>query len=234
MHCFHTMNIYANLAAMPLNIKLIALMLVGASLALGAQEPKINFMEPSAIAPGKATRIMLHGDNVETNLSFWTSFSCDAKGDEITLPADATVGIGAIRVVTAKGVSSLHLLMIDDLPTMKESGSNQTVAAAQEIKPPIAIDGACNDLAFDYFAFNAKKGQEFSIEAVAQRLGSQADTVIRIIDDKAREYAFCDDGPGVGRDSRLIFKAPANGRYFLEVRDINYQGGNQYRYRLRI
>ena len=228
------MKIYANLVAMPLNIKLIAFVLFGAILAAGAQDPKINFIEPAAIAPGKTTRIALHGDNVETNWTLWTSFACEANGDEITLGSQATVGIAAIRAVTPKGVSSFHLLMIDDLPTIKESGSNQTVATAQEIKPPIAIDGACNDLAFDYFSFNAKKGQEFSIEAVAQRLGSQADTVIRIIDDKAHEYAFCDDGPGVGRDSRLIFKAPATGKYFLEVRDINYQGGNQYRYRLRV
>src|SRR2546426_7151776 len=171
MHCFHIKNIYANLAAMPANIKLIAFVLCGAIVAAWAQDLKINFIEPSAVAPGKTTRIILHGDNIETNLVLWSSFPCETRGDAIMLAADATVGIGTIRAVSAKGVSSFHLLMIDDLPTIKESGSNQTVATAQEIKPPIAIDGACNDLAFDYFSFNAKKGQEFSIEVVAQRLG---------------------------------------------------------------
>jgi hypothetical protein len=217
---------------MPVNIKLSAILVFGAAAILRAQEPKINFIEPSAIVPGKVTRIVLHGENIETNWSLWTSFPCEASGSNLT--ATAPVGVGAVRAVTPKGVSSFHLLMIDDLPTVKESSSNQTVSAAQEIKPPIAIDGACNELTFDYYAFQARKGQEFSIEAVSQRLGSQSDTVIRIIDEKAREYAFCDDGPGVGRDSRFVFKAPVSGRFFLEVRDINYQGGAQYRYRLRI
>ena len=203
-------------------------------LSVAAQEPKVNSIEPSAIAPGKTTRITLQGDNVDTNATLWTSFPCDIAGTEITLPADAPVGIHVVRAINSKGVSGFHLLMIDDLPTIKESSSNQTVAAAQPIKPPIAIDGACNDVNFDFYSFQARKGQEFSIEAVAQRLGSQADTVIRVIDQKGHEHAFSDDGPGVGRDSRFTFKAPASGNYLLEVRDINYQGGSQYRYRLRI
>ena len=225
-------KIYANLRAMPANIKLLSIPLLGAVLLAGAQEPKINSIEPSAIAPGKATGITLRGENVDANWSLWTSFGCDVAGTNLT--ATAPVGIGVVRAITSNGVSNFRLLMIDDLPTIKESSSNQTVAAAQELVPPIAVDGGCNELAFDYYSFRARKGQELSIEAVAQRLGSEADTVIRIIDDKQREYAFCDDGPGVGRDSRFIFKAPAPGRYFLEVRDINYQGGMQYRYRLRI
>lgn len=205
-----------------------------AALSAAAQEPKIIYIEPAAVAPGKTTRLLLHGDNVQTNWSLWTSFACEAAEDQITVPASTPVGVGAVRAITPGGVSGYHLLMIDDLPTLKEAGSNQTVAAAQEITPPVAIDGACNEVAYDYFAFHARRNQEFSIEAVAQRLGSQADPVVRILDEKGRERAYCDDGPGVGRDSRLIFKAPAAGRYFVEVRDINYQGGQQYRYRLRI
>src|SRR5690242_9073775 len=131
MHCFHRMNIYANLGAMPLNNKLVTAVLLSAVLAARAQDPKINFVEPSAIAPGNTTRVTVQGDNIETNWTFWTSFPCETKGDQITLARDATVGVGAVRVMTAKGVSNLHLLMIDDLPTIKESGSNQTVAAAQ-------------------------------------------------------------------------------------------------------
>ncbi|HKQ39198.1 MAG TPA: hypothetical protein VJ063_14065 [Verrucomicrobiae bacterium] len=219
---------------MPLNIKRLVIALACGAVLARAQEPKISSIEPSALVPGKTTRIVLHGDNLETNWTLWASFPCAVVGDQVTLPPDAPVGIGAVRGVTPTGASAFHLIMIDDLPTVKESGSNQTVAVAQEIKPPIAVDGACNDLNFDFYAFQARKGQEYSIEAVAQRLGSQADTVIRILDDKGHEYAFCDDGPGVGRDSRLIFRAPATARYLIEVRDINYQGGTGYRYRLRV
>ena len=219
---------------MPANIKWTALALIVGTGVIGAQEPKVNFIEPWAVAPGKVTDVILHGDNVDTNWTLWTSFPAEVKGSQVRLAAKVPVGVGVVRAVNAKGASAFHLLMIDDLPTVKESTSNQTTSTAQEIKPPIAIDGACNEVAFDYYAFEARKGQELTVETIAQRLGSQADTVLRIVDEKGREHGFNDDGPTVGRDSGMIFRAPASGKYFLEVRDINYQGGTQYRYRLRV
>ncbi len=242
---------------MPANINLLITLILCSAVSATAQQPEINSIEPSAIAPGKSTRIVLKGENLDTNWTLWTSFPCRVApvasvvsanpnavasavpadsfpANQITLPRDAPIGIGVIRAITPKGVSGFHLLMIDDLPTVTESASNHTISAAQEIKPPIAIDGACDDLNYDFYAFHARKGQQLAIEAVSQRLGSQADTVIRVLDQKGREYAFCDDGPGVGRDSRFIFKAPATARYLLEVRDMNYQGGVEYNYRLRI
>src|SRR4026209_2862677 len=101
MHCFHTHNIYANLAAMPLNIKRLLLALCCVASLARAQEPRISAIEPSAIVPGKKTSLTLRGDNVETNWTLWTSFPCESAGNEITLPPDAAVGIGAVRAVTA-------------------------------------------------------------------------------------------------------------------------------------
>ena len=45
----------------------------------------------------------------------------------------------------------------------------------------------------------------------------------------------CDDGgPGLGSDSQILFDVPADGRYFVRVRDVRALGGDDYFYRLVI
>src|SRR5688572_3585818 len=109
MHCFHTKNIYANLRAMPANNQFVFSALLASALVGHAQAPKINSIEPSAVAPGKTTRLILNGENVETNWSLWTSFPCELDGDKITLAANSPVGIAALRAVNAKGASGFQL-----------------------------------------------------------------------------------------------------------------------------
>src|SRR5262249_1150531 len=154
-------------------------------------------------------------------MNLWTSFPAsfiflprtnDASPDgktvacKLTVPPEVQVGIGALRLATTNGVSSLHLLMIDDLPSITENGQNKSLTNAQPLKPPIAVDGMCDELSFDFYRFTANKGQQISFEVVAQRLGSRLDPVMRLLDGKGRELAYCDDDPGAGADSRFTHK----------------------------
>jgi hypothetical protein len=219
----------------------VCVMIIGAT---ARAEPRISSYAPGAIAPGKGTEIVLKGEKLDWVREVWTSFEAKASvvrseqaGNKAVvrfeLPKEVPCGVGAFRVASSNGVSALQLLMIDDLGTVNESGSNSTMAAAQKISPPVAVDGVCKESGFDSFRFAAKRGESLTIETVAQRLGALADTVVRILDEQGKEIAFCDDG-GAGRDSRFIFRAPSTGEYFLELRDMNYGGGEEYRYRLRI
>ena len=147
------------------------------------------------------------------------------------------VGIGAVRLSTASGVSSLQLFMIDDLPTDLDAGKNTanvTLAAAQPLRAGVAVDGNCEPLAARYFRLSGKKGERVSIEIVAQRLGSKLDPIVRLLDSTGRELAFCDDTPGLGSDCRFGYTFPADGECLIELRDANYDGGADYRYRLRV
>lgn len=89
-------------------------------------------------------------------------------------------------------------------------------------------------MALDYYRFTGKKGQRVSAEIVAQRLGARMDSLLRLLDARGRELAYNDDSPGAGSDSRLSITLPADGDYFLEVRDVNYDGGAECRYHLRV
>src|SRR5438552_7389802 len=241
-------NFDASLASMR-NLFIRALVFILIDLSCIGQSPVLNHAVPSAVAPGKTTTLTFFGEKLNGATELWTSFpakvsriSSDKTNDpssgeiafQLSVPKNSPVGIGAVELTTTNGISDLHLIMIDDLPSVTKSGTNKTIASVQELKPPVAVDGNCEELSLDYYTFKAKKSQRVSIEVVANRLGSPLDPVVRLLDAAGKELLYCDDDRATGSVSRVRFTSPATGRYVIELRDIGYQGGSKYRYRLRV
>jgi hypothetical protein len=183
------------------------------------------------------------GSDLGAVKSLWTSFEAktemvrcaeDRAVFKISVPAGCSTGLGAVRLAATNGISSLHLVMIDPLPSIAASGTNRSTATAQQLKLPVAIEGACEEKTADFFSFAARKGQRLSFEVVAQRLGSALDPLVRLLDSGGRELVFCEDTPGAGVDGRFNYKFASSGQYRIELRDTRYDGGRLYRYRLRI
>ena len=215
-----------------------------------AQPPAVNYPVPAAAQVGQATDVTLFGGNLAGPTAIWTNLPSakvelapgiegnGTKADQVvyrcTLAADSPVGIYAFRLATAKGVSNTRLLMADDLPSVPDNGNNKTLATAQAISFPIAVDGAAETESYDFYKLTVPSGQRISVEVVARRLGSALDPVIRLLDAAGRELAYSDDEPGIGADSRFVYQVAGAGDYYLELRDIRYQGSPNHRYRLRI
>ncbi len=213
-----------------------------------AQVPNVTHVVPSGLAPGKPTDITLFGANLAAATGLWSSLPGQVElapgiannGKEagkvtyrITVPAGTPAGIGMIHFATDKGVSNPRLLLVDDLETATDNGANKSVATAQEIKLPCAVEGACEGESFDFYKFAAKAGQRVAIDVYAKRLGSALDPTIRLLDSAGRTLATCDDDPGIAADCRVAHTFAADGVYLIEVRDITYAGGAAHRYRLR-
>jgi hypothetical protein len=224
------------------------LLALAASSAL-AQPPSISWLAPGAVRPGETIDIKVSGANLTGTTAFWTSFPAkteiapvvEKNGEaadwvvyRVTVPADVSVGVAAVRVATSKGVSSLRPMLVDDLPSVADTGTNRDRATAQSVNLPSAIDGACESLLSDFYRVSLKAGRQISVEAVAQRIGSALDPVLKLTDSAGKEVAFSDDEPGLGSDARFRFSAPADGDYWLEIRDVRNQGGGGHYYRLRI
>src|SRR5207237_8215880 len=120
---------------------------------------------PSAVAPGKTVDVTLSGSALDLPTALWTSIPATAgftagSGDHatcrITLPPEAQVGVAALRIGTRGGVSKPHLFMVDGLPSVAGAGGNTAPAKAQDVTPPVAIDGACEALGLDYYRFRAR------------------------------------------------------------------------------
>jgi hypothetical protein len=219
-----------------------------ASPAIG-QPPSISSLAPGAVRPGETIDIKVSGANLAGPTAFWTSFPAKAelapgieKNGEaadwvvyrVTVPSDVSVGIAAIRMATSKGVSSLRPMLVDDLPSVADMGTNRDRATAQGVSLPTAVDGACDSVLSDFYRVSLKAGQKISVEAVAQRIGSALDPVLKLTDSTGKEVAFSDDEPGLCSDARFRFTAPADGDYWLEIRDVRHQGGGGHYFRLRI
>ncbi|HEY2841977.1 MAG TPA: PPC domain-containing protein [Pirellulales bacterium] len=228
---------------------LAAFLAIGHSASARAQAPSISYTTPHAVAPGQATDIVLFGGGLASPTGAWWSLPVEAvptpgldkNGTDparvsyrVTVPADAAVGIYGLRVATVGGVSNLRLAMVDDLPSANDNGANKTIATAQELTLPIAVDGACEAETFDFYKFNAAAGQRVSVEVVARRLGYALDPAIRLLDATGRELAYSDDEPGLGADCHFAHTFAAAGTYTIEIRDIRYAGGPTHRYRMRI
>jgi hypothetical protein len=204
-----------------------------------AQSPLLHHTSPLAVPAGRASDLTLMGERLREITDVWTSLA-DAKvvhsnGSTITITTPETAaGIAALRVATTNGASELTMFMIDDLPSAIETGTNRSIATAHHLRQPVAVDATTGELAFDYYSFEAKKGETVSLDVVASRIGSKLDPVLRILDRQGHEVAFCEDAPGAVRDCRIQFRAPNTGQYLIELRDISYQGGPQYFYRLRL
>lgn len=211
--------------------------------------PSIGSTQPQAAAPGQTVDVKVRGGNLAAPTQLWTSFPVEAvlpteiagngtNAAEITyrlkLPADAPMGVHGLRVATAQGISNLKLFAIDDLPSVVQTKPIATIATAQALTPPVAVDGYVDNLSRDFYKFQVAAAQRLSIEVLARRLGSPLDPMIRLLDAKGRELAYNDDAPGLSSDSMLSYTFKDAGEYLLEVRDIRYQGGGNFNYRLRI
>lgn len=214
-----------------------------------AQVPTIAGTTPQAVAPGTATSIKVRGGSLVGATQLWTSFSSaselapDVMGNgtnaaevtyRVTVPSNVPCGVHAVRVATPGGASAMRLILVDDLPSVASVGSNVSPAAAQEITLPAAVDGTVGNLQMQYFKFKADAGQQLSVEAVARRMGSNLDPMVRVLNAKGRELAYSDDVPGLRSDAALSHTFKEAGEYIVEIRDIQYRGGDGYHFRLRL
>ena len=183
-----------------------------------AGTPVITRISPLGIVPGKTTEIILEGDNLEGATNLWTSFPSTLEPTSgngtnrntseraifrLAIPPGTSLGVGALRLATTNGISDLRLCFLDDLASVPDAVTNKTPATAQETTLPAAIDGFCEEMSFHYYKLHARKGEQISIEVVAQRIGSRLDPLLRLLDSRRRELAYCDDDPGSGNDSRI-------------------------------
>ena len=93
----------------------------------------------------------------------------------------------------------------------------------------------------DVFSFEGRGGDKIVAEVYARRLNSPLDSLLELTDAAGRQLAINDDFEDKGAgllthqaDSRLSVTLPADGQYYLYLRDEQHKGGPEYAYRLRI
>jgi len=151
----------------------------------------------------------------------------------ITAAADAPLGAREVRALGPNGISAPLNITVGAVPEIAEVEPNNTIEQAQVVTVPSAVAGVIqSSTEIDSFKFAAKKGDQFILEVMAQRTGSPLDSSLAILDAKGKELARDEDARGF--DSLVQFTAPEDGDYIAQLRDFQYRGGGDYKYRLFI
>lgn len=213
-------------------------------LRVDAAGPELKHLFPPAAAPGRSTSVNLTGENLTEDAWVWTShhgitarlLTIETAGSvRAGFPVSETVpeGLALIRCVSSQGLSEPRLLLVDQLDSIASNGTNTSSATAQFMDWPAAADGRMAPARSHWFRVAVRRGQRIHIEAVAARLGSALDPVLRLLDMNGRELAYREDDPEIGVDARIQHTAARAGFLLVELRDTRHQGGPDFFYRLR-
>ncbi|HUC86434.1 MAG TPA: hypothetical protein VL970_14665 [Candidatus Acidoferrales bacterium] len=131
---------------------------------------------------------------------------------------------------------------VDDLPECLANHANHSVETAQSVTLPVIINGRISQPGeAEVFKFDGHAGERIVAEVLARRLDSPLDSFLWLTDVTGKQLAFNDDyedkGSGLNTfhaDSYLTNTLPADGTYFLHIRDTEGQGGPEFGYRLRL
>jgi hypothetical protein len=224
----------------------------------GQDRPEVNYLVPPALQAGKAQEVTLHGVQLQEVTSLLADIPLAATCLErrptqvrfrVTPARDAWVGIHQLRALTRYTVSAPRLFVLDELPVAQQQGDNHSREAAQPIVLPASVAGHTRAGKVDYYRFRLDVPAALTLEVIAARLGTgpenklggdetgrliTIDPVLRILDSTGRELAVLDDTPGLTCDVRGRYRFDRAGDYYAAVHDVQYQGGPEHQYILRI
>ncbi|HTU26265.1 MAG TPA: PPC domain-containing protein [Pirellulales bacterium] len=228
--------------------------------------PQIDFVLPTGAKVGEERQITLYGRNLpggeKTDLEI-AGRPLEKITRPVTLPAEAadtlpvnqfealrayaaSLNGSAISVSNATGRSNAKLLVASNLPEVLEQEPNNTQAEAQRLTAPVAVSGQFSPAKdADYFTFSAKKGEIYTIDVIAQRIGSPADADMEVLNSKGAVIATPPDiGESIGQlrfpsrnqDIAYELKVPEDGDYTFRVEHLygQVQGGPQFTYRVEL
>jgi len=209
---------------------------------------------PYSVRPGETVAVTLHGKDLLNPGKIWTSFESTTdwilppagrdgsppKPDgrsvsaRLAVSANAPLGVGFLRLPTATGFSGPLLFLVDDLPVVVKSRGNAALEKAQALELATAVEGASDTGGSDFYRLTPRKGETFSVEVYAGRLGSKMDPLLRLLDANGKEIARADDSQGLAGDCRFRYTATGDGPVFLEIRDASFAGGAERFYHMRV
>ncbi len=242
-------------------IQIVLILFLAVGIAHAQVAPQLTSISPRAAQRGQTIDITLEGKNINKNAQVWFSkegITAEIKkkspaatvrfnGSGISgnipnnprlvisfqIAPEAPLGNHQIRLITPNGVSNPQNFIVGDLPETKEQEPNATTAEANLLELPVTVNGTVASIDdVDMFRFKLKKGARLICDINAQRMGSPLDSYIELFDPSGTEVVKSGDGNGL--DSFIDFTTEQEGEYTLYLRDIRYQGGGNYIYRLSI
>jgi hypothetical protein len=171
----------------------------------------------------------------ETLAVQWIGDAAGPFEQQITLPTTADAEARLVARDVHGEAPSPNIMRVSDLAWTNELEPNDELKAATAATAlPFAVHGIIERPGdADFFKFTAKKGQSLEFRVIARKpLRSPLDALLSVHNDKGATVASNDDTGGP--DSFIRFAIPADGDYFLSVRDQLKAGSPEFVYRVEV
>ena len=147
---------------------------------------------------------------------------------QVVVPAEATEGFLDVRFLGRFGLSNPRTFSIHRGPVLVVPANNlsQTSAISAALDQTICARAQAN--AASWFQFDASAGERLLFEVRDRDLNSRFVPDLAVFSLDGRELARA------RRHSLLDFKAPAQGRFLLQINDNLFRGGDEYFYQLTL
>ncbi len=201
--------------------------------------PAITKMSPLGGQRGASVRMEIagselsnvHGAEFDTGGIRWQrTIAASSKRVEGEIVVDAGVGLGPhlMKLLSLDGHSQSVLFYVGQFPAVRDAEPNNSLAQAQPVAAiPAEIYGAIDAVEdSDYFAVDAKAGEELRFELRAYEYGSQLEAKLHLYDSTGRRVAFNDDASDFDDNPVVAKRFDSAGRYVVHV-DI-YRGPRAY------
>lgn len=193
--------------------------------AVSAAPPKVDSLYPAGGSRGSIVTVDVGKGIDPWPPQVWVSrpevrvVPTSEKGKlEVTVPVDTVPGLCWLRCWNEEGASVQRPFVIGTLPEVLEADKNDDPAKPQVLdQASLVVNGAIekqNDV--DVFAVTLEAGQTLVADCVANRiLGSPMDATLQVL--SADGFVLVQNDDEVGLDPRIVFPAPAAGRYLVRI-----------------
>ena len=207
--------------------------------------PGIGNLVPWALKQGGTYAVKIFGVELvdPQDILFYRSglelVEFEARSPKLTIAhlrvaPDCEPGIHTLRLVTSRGISKMHSLMVTALPLQWEKEPNPS-NKPQPISLPRSIQGTLLPEDEDCYTFSLEKGQKVNFEVTCIRISRDFDDpILTIIGPDGAIITESDDDSLTRQDPVIWFTAPEKGRYVAKIRDVMRRGSERYSYVLHV
>ncbi len=211
-----------------------------------ASDPSVTALRPVGFQRGTEVQVQLTGARLADaqELLFYSPgievAELTAEADNrvkatLSIAPDCRIGIHAVRLRCASGVSNLRTFTVGALAEVAEQEPNDDFASPQSIPMNSTVSGVVQNEDVDYFVIEAKQGERISAELEGIRLGyTFFDPYLAILNEDRFELARNDDATLLWQDCLCTLVAPEDGKYIIQVRESAYGGSGSSFYRLHV
>ena len=162
---------------------------------------------------------------------------------QITIDNNVPCGLYDLRLQSPKGLSNKLPFEVSSYPNVVEDVKrNSSLRKPTEVnRLPAVLCGYVTPGGVDYFRFSGRKGETLvaSVKArqlvpyIADAVPGWFQSVIKIVDSKGKEVAYCDDYRHYV-DPVIITTLPKDDKYTLIIHDAIYRGRQDFNYRIEL